>query len=91
MGMSSHAKITKREINKAIKLSNPKIEMFPWAPLSKEREIFIAWNEVLCFYEPHQAVLDQYDTLCKMIQHEGDEEDGGGTTIQFTDEDIRTP
>ncbi len=86
-----HADEYKREVNKAIKLSNPKIEMFPWAPLSKEKEIFIAWNEVLCFYEPHQAVLDQYGTLCKMITHEGEEDDGGGTTVQFTDEDILAP
>lgn len=80
----------KKDLGKEIKLSNPKIEFFPWLPLSKDKEVFLDPSEILCYYEPHKQVLDQYAKLLKIISHEGGDEDGRGDVIEFGDEDILT-
>lgn len=76
------------------KTSNPKLGLYPWAPLSAERTIFIDPTELLCAYDPQQQVLEQYNKLLEAVNGGGNDL-GGGTVdeslgapdkIDFTEE-----
>lgn len=64
------------------KRSNPKLGMYPWAPLSSDRIIFIDPTELLCVYEAHEQVLSQYTKLLEAINGGGN--DIGGGTVDET-------
>jgi hypothetical protein len=53
------------------KISRPRVRFFPWTPLSKDRIIYVEPIEVVCIYEPHQQVLDQYRQLVEAMDHGG--------------------
>jgi hypothetical protein len=65
------------EGDEPFKTSNPKLGLYPWAPLSSERTIYIDPTELLCAYDPQQQVLEQYQKLLEAINHDGGN-DGGG-------------
>jgi hypothetical protein len=59
------------------KTSNPKLGLYPWAPLSAERIIFIDPSELLCAYDPQVQVLEQYNKLLEAINGGGNDVGGG--------------
>ena len=75
-----------REGDAPFKRSNPKLGLYPWVPLSNDRTIFIDPSELLCVYDPHEQVLEQYNKLLEAINGRGND-DGGG----FIDESLASP
>lgn len=61
-----------------VKVSNPKVHMVSWIPLSASRKIFVEPTEVVCAYDPHTAVLEQYQRILEAVNGGGSEL-GGGT------------
>lgn len=59
------------------KSSNPKLGLYPWAPLSAERTLFIDPRELLCVYNAHSQVLDQYQKLLEAVNGGGNDVGGG--------------
>ena len=68
------------------KTSNPKLGLYPWAPLSAERTIFIDPTELLCAYDPQAQVLEQYTKLLEAINGGGNDVGGG-----IVDESLGSP
>jgi len=60
-----------------IKVSNPKVHMISWIPLSSSRTVYIEPTEVVCAYDPHAAVLEQYQRILEAINGRGDDLGGG--------------
>lgn len=61
-----------------IKLSNPKVHMLSWVPLSASRTVMVEPSEIICVYDPHSQVLEQYSKLLEAVNGGGDNY-GGGT------------
>lgn len=61
-----------------IKVSNPKVHMLSWVPLSANRTIYLDPNEIICVYDPHSQVLKQYQELLEAVNGGGNDV-GGGT------------
>jgi len=62
------------------KITKPRVRFFPWAPLSKDRILYVDPKEVVCIYEPHQQVLEQYEQVVEAMNHGGNDGDGGSAT-----------
>jgi hypothetical protein len=56
------------------KTSSPQISFYPWAPLSVNRTLYIDANELICVYDPHNEVIEQYTKLLEAIN--GGTDDG---------------
>ena len=50
------------------KISEPELFFSPWAPLSKESEIFIRMDEVISLYDAHDAVSEKYTKIIEAHQ-----------------------
>jgi hypothetical protein len=50
------------------KVSEPELFFAPWAPLSKEKDIFLRMEEVISLYDPHDAVMEKYTEITKVHQ-----------------------
>jgi hypothetical protein len=59
------------------RITTPRIRFFPWAPLSKDRILYIDPNQIVCIYEPYQQVLEQYQQVVEAMNHGGNDGDGG--------------
>jgi hypothetical protein len=75
-----------QEGDEPFKRSNPKIGMYPWAPLSSDRVMFIDPTELMCVYEPHEKVLEEYSKLLEAINGGGNDVGGG-----VVDESLGSP
>lgn len=60
-----------------IKMSNPKVHMLSWVPLSASRSVMIEPSEIICVYDAHSQVLDQYSKLMEAVNGGGDNYGGG--------------
>jgi hypothetical protein len=88
-----------QEGDEPFKRSNPKVGMYPWAPLSSERILFIDPTELLCVYDPHEKVLEQYSKLLEAINGGGNDVGGGVVDealgspdqVTFTEESGQVP
>ena len=60
-----------------IKVSNPKVHMLSWVPLSASRTIHLDPNEIVMVYDPHSQVLKQYSELLEAINGGGNDLGGG--------------
>ena len=47
----------------------PTLILYPWCPLSRNREFFLRIDEVVTVYDPHTQVADQYTQLLKDKQN----------------------
>jgi hypothetical protein len=66
------------------KITTPRLRFFPWAPLSKDRVMYIDPNQIVCIYDPYQQVLDQYEKLVEAMNHGGNDGDGGDGSSDST-------
>ena len=46
-----------------IDIQQPSLILYPWMPLSAQKEIFVRLDEVVSIYEPHTAVTEKYYEL----------------------------
>lgn len=46
-----------------IEMQQPSLILYPWMPLSAQKEIFVRLDEVVSIYDPHTAVADKYYEL----------------------------
>lgn len=69
-----------------IKVSNPKVHMISWIPLSANRTVYIDPNEIICVYDPHSQVLKQYSELLEAVNGGGNDVGGG-----IVDESLAPP
>jgi hypothetical protein len=66
------------------KITTPRIRFFPWAPLSRDRVLYVDPNQIVCIYDPYQQVLDQYQKLVEAMNHGGGNDgDGTGSTTDL--------
>jgi len=66
------------------RITTPRIRFFPWAPLSRDRVLYIDPNQIVCIYDPYQQVLDQYEKLVEAMNHGGGNDgDGDGSTTDL--------
>lgn len=65
------------------RITTPRIRFFPWAPLSKDRVLYIDPSQIVCIYDPYQQILDQYEKLVEAMNHGGDDGDGGVATTDL--------
>lgn len=70
------------------KITTPRIRFFPWAPLSRDRVLYIDPSQIVCIYDPYQQVLEQYEKLVEAMNHGGGNDGDGGvsTTDLFPSE-----
>jgi hypothetical protein len=66
------------------KITTPRLRFFPWAPLSKDRILYIDPNQIVCIYDPYQQILEKYQTIVEAMNHGGNDGDGGDGTSDFT-------
>jgi hypothetical protein len=59
-----------------IRMSNPKVHMVSWVPLSANRVIYLDPNEIICVYDPHTQVLEQYSKILEAMNGAGNDGDG---------------
>ena len=43
----------------------PTLILYPWCPLSRNREFFLRIDEIVTVYDPHTQVADKYTQLLK--------------------------
>jgi hypothetical protein len=67
-----------------IKVSNPKVHMLSWVPLSASRTIHLDPNEIICVYDPHSQVLKQYSELLEAVNGGGNNLGGGAEDESLT-------
>ena len=48
-------------------LAQPSIILYPWMPLSAQKEIFVRLDEVVSIYDAHSAVSDKYYELLEQV------------------------
>jgi hypothetical protein len=66
------------------KITTPRIRFFPWAPLSRDRILYIDPSQIVCIYDPYQQILDQYEKLVETMNHGGGNDgDGAGSTTDL--------
>jgi len=75
-----------RDGDEPFKRSNPKLALYPWGPLSKDRTFFVDPTELLCVYDPQDQVLDQYNKLLEAINGGGNDVGGG-----YVDDSLASP
>lgn len=75
-----------RKGDEPFKTSNPKLALYPWAPLSADRTIIIDPTELLCAYDAQQQVLEQYQKLLEAVNGGGNDVGGG-----VVDESLGSP
>lgn len=61
-----------------IRMSNPKVHMVSWVPLSASRVIYLDPNEIICVYDPHTQVIEQYNKILEAMNGSGNDGDGDG-------------
>jgi len=68
-------------------LAQPSIILYPWMPLSAQKEIFVRLDEVVSIYDAHSAVTEKYyELLEQVITKNGKSE--GTDTEERTDEPV---
>jgi hypothetical protein len=72
------------EEGQPIKVSNPKVHMLSWVPLSANRNIMIEPSEIICVYDAHSQVLKQYSELVEAVNGGGDKLGGGAEDESLT-------
>jgi hypothetical protein len=66
------------------KITTPRIRFFPWAPLSRDRILYIDPSQIVCIYDPYQQILDQYKKLVETMNHGGGNDgNGAGSTTEL--------
>jgi hypothetical protein len=76
------------ESESGTKITTPRIRFFPWAPLSRDRILYIDPSQIVCIYDPYQQILEQYEKLVEAMNHGGGNDGNGGisTTEIFASE-----
>lgn len=68
-----------------IRMSKPEVHMVSWAPLSASRILYLDPNEIVCVYDPHAQVLEQYNKILEAMNGGGN--DGGLGDESSSDQD----